>query len=138
MVEILRQTVTTQGNTVTPVVNTTTKNTSVTSTASSWQTVEYLLYFLFGVLEILLAFRLVLKLTGASVASTFVGLIYGITGIFILPFEGIFRRAVVSGIETTAVLEPATLVALIVYAVLVWGIVKLLRILSGEQQPLAE
>src|SRR3989339_985998 len=134
MAEISKETVTTQGNNVNPVVNTTTKNTSVKSTATSSQTVEYLIYFLFGVLEILLAFRLVLKLTGASVASAFVGLIYGLTGIFILPFEGIFRKGFAQGVETTSVLEPATLVALIVYAVLALGIVKLLRIISGERQ----
>mgnify|MGYP001585765332 CR=1 FL=1 len=134
MAEISKETVTTQGNNVNPVVNTTTKNTSVKSTATSSQTIEYLIYFLFRVLEILLAFRLVLKLTGASVASAFVGLIYGLTGIFILPFAGIFRRGFAQGIETTSILEPSTIVALIVYAVLAWGIVKLLRILSGEHQ----
>ncbi|MCX6706357.1 MAG: hypothetical protein NTV24_04650, partial [Candidatus Woesebacteria bacterium] len=57
-----------------------------------------------------------------------------LTGIFILPFEGIFRRGFSQGIETTSVLEPSTLVALIVYAVLAWGIVKLLRVLSGKVQ----
>lgn len=104
------------------------------SKATSSQTVEYLVYFFFGALEILLAFRLALKLAGASLSSAFVGLIYGITGIFILPFEGIFRRGFAQGVETTAVLEPSTLVAIIVYAVLAWGIVKLVRVLSGEQQ----
>ncbi|OGM55839.1 hypothetical protein A3E46_00075 [Candidatus Woesebacteria bacterium RIFCSPHIGHO2_12_FULL_46_16] len=102
--------------------------------ATSFQTVEYLVYFFFGALEILLAFRLVLKLTGASMASAFVGLIYGLTGIFILPFEGIFRRGFAQGIETTSVLEPSTLVAIIVYGFLAWGIIKLLRILSGKQE----
>jgi len=93
-----------------------------------------LVYFFFGLLEILLAFRLLLKLTGASMSSSFVGLIYNLTGIFILPFEGIFRRGFSQGLETTSVLEPATLVAVIVYAVLAWGIVKLIRISSGEKQ----
>jgi hypothetical protein len=134
MAKISKETVTTQGNNINPVVNTTTKNTSVRSTANSSQTVEYLVYFLFGTLEILLVFRLVLKLTGASISSAFVGLIYGLTGIFILPFEGIFSRGYAQGAETTSILEPSTLVAIIVYAVLVWGIVKLIRILSGEQQ----
>ena len=67
-------------------------NTPVKRGASNAQTVEYLIYFLFGILEVLLAFRLIFKLTGASLSSAFVGLIYGLTGIFILPFEGIFRR----------------------------------------------
>lgn len=134
MAEISKETITTQGNNINPVVNTTTKNTSVKSTATSFQTVEYLIYFFFGVLEILLVFRLILKLTGANVLSAFVGLIYGLTGIFILPFEGIFRRGFAQGVETSSVLEPSTLIAIIVYAVFAWGIVKLLQILSGEKQ----
>ena len=133
MAEISKETVTTQGSNVNPVVNTTTKNTSVKNTATSFQTFEYLIYFFFGVLEVLLTFRLVLKLTGASISSAFVGLIYRLTGIFILPFEGIFRRGYAQGVETRSILEPSTLVAIIVYALLAWGVVKLLRILSGEQ-----
>lgn len=103
--------------------------------ASNSQKTEYLIYYFFGALEILLAFRLVLKLAGASMASGFVNTIYGLTGIFIWPFEGIFRRAFSQGVETTSVLEPATIVALGVYAIVAWGIVKLVRISSGEQQP---
>ncbi len=102
--------------------------------ASNSQTVEYLVYYFFGVLEILLAFRLILKLAGASMVSGFVKMIYGVTSIFIWPFEGIFRRAFSQGAETTSVLEPSTIVALAVYAVVAWGIVKLVRISSGEQQ----
>lgn len=103
--------------------------------ASKTQKTEYLIYYAFGALEILLAFRMILKLMGASTASGFVRIMYSLTSIFILPFEGIFRRGFAQGVETTSVLEPATLVALIVYAVVAWGIVKLVRISSGEQQP---
>jgi hypothetical protein len=134
MAEISKETITTQGNNINPVVNTTTRNTSVKSTATSSQTVERLIYFLFGAVEILLAFRLVLKLAGASIASGFVSIIYGLSGIFILPFEGIFRRWFSQGVETTSVFEPSTLVAIAVYAILAWGIVKLVRIFSGEKQ----
>lgn len=129
MTEIVKETVTTQNEGPKAAVTTETKR-----VATGSQTVEYLVYFLFGVLEILLAFRLVLKLTGASISSAFVGLIYGLTGIFILPFEGIFRKGYTQGIETASVLEPSTIVALIVYAVLAWGIVKLIRIFSGEKK----
>ncbi len=104
----------------------------VSSTTSSSQTLEYLIYFFFGMLDVLLAFRLVLKLAGASTASAFVNLIYGLTGIFILPFEGIFRRLFTQGVETTSVFEPSTLVAIVVYAVMAWGIVMLIRIASGK------
>lgn len=102
--------------------------------ASSSQTTEYLIYYIFGALEILLAFRMVLKIAGASLASGFVNMIYAVTGILIMPFEGIFRRGIAQGAETTSVFEPATLVAIVVYAIVAWGIVKLVRISSKEKQ----
>ena len=129
MTEIIKETVTTQGASLNRAVAVPTK-----IEATTYQTVEYLIYFFFGVVEILLAFRLVLKLTGASLGSAFVGFIYGVTRLFTLPFEGIFRRTVTAGMETTSVFEPSTLVAIFVYAVLAWGIVKLIRISSGDQQ----
>ncbi len=132
MTESVNETVTTERSNISP-----TSSNPVKILATSSQTVEYLIYFFFGVLEILLAFRLVLKLMGASIGSAFVSLIYGLSGAFILPFEGIFRRGFTQGVETTSILEPSTLVAIIVYSILAWGIVKLLRILSGERQPAA-
>ena len=132
MTEIVKETVTT-GSTSPNTVNVVSRS-PVEVPASETQTVEYLIYYLLGALEILLAFRLILKLTGASISSGFVSMIYGLSNIFIWPFEGIFRRGFAPGVETTAVLEPATLVALIVYAIVAWGIVKLVRIASGNQQ----
>lgn len=102
--------------------------------ASGPQTGEYLVYFIFGVLEVLLGFRFVLKLLGASLSSGFVSSIYNLSRIFIWPFEGIFRSGTTQGVETTAVFEPATLVAIIVYALAAWGVVKLIQILSGQKQ----
>lgn len=109
-------------------------STTRAANATNSETTEYIIYFIFGVVEALLALRLLLKLAGASLTSSFVGLIYGITGIFIAPFEGIFRRAFTAGIETTSVLEPSTIVAMVIYSILALGIVKLVRIYSGKQQ----
>ena len=102
--------------------------------AESSQTIEYIVYFLFGLLEALLIFRLVFKLMGANPVSTFVNFIYSLTELFVMPFLGIFRQATTAGVETTAVLEPATLVAIVVYTILAWGIAQLVRILSGKLQ----
>jgi hypothetical protein len=113
----------------TPVIST-----PVKTGATNTETYEYLVYYFFGFLEILLAFRLILKIAGASLTSGFVRLVYTLTGVFTMPFEGIFRRGVAPGIEATSVFEPATVVALIVYILIAWGIVKLVRISSGEQQ----
>jgi hypothetical protein len=133
--EIIKETTVKEGNTINPVVNTSTRSVAVKSTATSSQTMEYLIYFIFGLLEVLLVFRLVFKLAGANPISPFVKIIYSITSIFIMPFEGIFRRGFAEGVETTSVLEPSTLVAIVVYALLAWGVVLLVRILSRQKQP---
>ncbi|NCN45805.1 YggT family protein [Candidatus Pacearchaeota archaeon] len=112
-----------------------TSATSITQVKTTQsQYIEQILYFFLGVLEVLLVFRFILKLMGASQASSFVQFIYGTSKIFIFPFEGIFRRAVTQGIEVSAVIEPANMVAIIVYAVLVWGIVSFIKVLSGKAQ----
>lgn len=127
MSEIVKETVTTRESN--PSVKT-----SGEKEVSSSKTVERSIYFIFGIIEVLLAFRLIFKLVGASHGSYFVDLIYTLTGIFIIPFAGIFRQAVGTGVETSAILEPATLVAIVVYVILAWGIVSLVGILSGEKQ----
>lgn len=128
MAEIIKETITTEGKDSDVVIQ------APAQEATNSQTVEYVAYFMFGVLEVLLAFRLLLKLFGASSSSFFVRFIYSTSGIFVLPFEGIFRKLFAQGAEVTSVLEPATLVALLVYAVLAWGVIKLIRISSGEKQ----
>ena len=102
--------------------------------AEKSQTFGYIIYFIFGVIEILLIFRLVFKLSGANPGSSFVNSIYSMTQLCIMPFFGIFPQATGQGVTTTAVLEPATLVAIIVYAVLAWGLAQLVVILSRRQQ----
>lgn len=129
MTEIIKETVITKNP------SNQTSTSSSQNEASGAQKTEYLIYFAFGILEILLAFRLFLKLAGANLGSGFVQAIYGLTGLFIAPFEGIFRRLATSANQSTFVLEPSTIVALAVYAILAWGIVKLVRISSGEKQP---
>ncbi len=129
MTKVIKEVITSESDTVDPVVVR-----PVKVAATDTQTYEYLVYYLFGALDVLLTFRLILKLAGASTASGFVRFIYELSRIFILPFEGMFRRVTTDGIETTSILEPSTLIAIIVYAILAVGIVKLIRISSGEQQ----
>lgn len=91
---------------------------------------QRIVYYVLSVLEVLLAFRLVFKLLGANPASPFVAFIYSLTQIFLYPFTGIFPTAVTKGLEVQAILEPTTIIAMIVYAVIAWGIVKLIGIMK--------
>ncbi len=92
------------------------------------------IYYILGVLEVLLAFRLVLRLLGANPASGFVNFIYDLSGIFTKPFTAIFSRATTEGLETTSVFEPETLIAMVVYALVAFGIVKLLLISTNRKE----
>jgi hypothetical protein len=109
--------------------------TTTTVEASVWSpNATRIVYYLLGVLEALLGIRLILKLFGASPKSIFVTFIYNVTGIFLAPFTEIFRSAVSPGIETKSVLEPATIIAMLIYALIAWGIVKLILII-GNRKP---
>lgn len=129
MTEIIKETIKTRGD-----IDHQIMSPPIKPEASKTETIEYLVYFFFGLIEILLGFRLILKLAGASTVSIFVRFIYGLTGVFILPFDGIFRRGYSQITETTSVFEPSVIVAILVYVFLAWGIVKLLRISSKEKQ----
>ena len=87
-----------------------------------------IVYYILGIFETFFAFRLVFKLLGANPGSTFVSLIYSISGALLAPFSGIFKTAVSKGLETKSVLEPATIIAMIVYAVIAYAIVRLIEI----------
>ena len=80
-----------------------------------------IVYYVFGLLEILLAFRLILKLLAANSEAGFTSFIYSITEPFAAPFLNVFGVTRVSG----SIFEWTTILAILVYALLAWGIVKL-------------
>ncbi len=80
-------------------------------------------YYLLGAIEVLLAFRLLFKLLGANAGNTLVSSLYSITGGLIAPFSGIFNTLVTKGAAAQYVLEPATIIAMIVYAAIARALV---------------
>jgi len=85
---------------------------------------QNVIYYILGVIESLLGLRLLFKLLGANPSSGFVNFLYSLTRIFISPFVGIFKT--VSTAES--VFEPATAVAMVIYALIAYGIASLLRL----------
>jgi len=81
---------------------------------------------IFIIIEIILAFRLVLKLLGANAENAFVKFIYSVSQVFVGVFQGIFADASTEGLETTAVFEPGTVIAMIVVAIIAWIVMKLI------------
>jgi uncharacterized protein YggT (Ycf19 family) len=87
-----------------------------------------IIYWLFGLIEALIAIRLVLKALGANPSAGFAQFIYGITAPLVAPFMALFSNPSYQN----SVLEFGSIVALIVYALVAWLLGKLVWILVGE------
>lgn len=84
-----------------------------------------------GIVEFLLAARVVMHLLGANSGNAFMAWLDGVTGQLIAPFAGIFPTLNLGGF----VLEFTTLFAMIAYAVLGWLISRLVFFLVGSMRP---
>ena len=80
-----------------------------------------IVWYLVSLLEVLLAFRFVLKLTGANSSAGFTSFIYALTWPFTAPFLAVFPRTTVQG----SIFEWTTLLAMLVYWLIAIAIVKL-------------
>ncbi len=89
-----------------------------------------IVYLILGILETLLISRFVLKLLAANPVAPFTSFIYALTEPFVAPFEGVFQTPETQG----AMLDLAAVLAMIVYALLVWGVVSVLYTL-GNRRP---
>lgn len=78
-------------------------------------------YYILGVLEGVLLIRFAFQLFAANSANGFVSFIYSLSAPFVAPFQGIFSTPTESG----AVFESATLLAMVVYALLAYVIARL-------------
>ncbi len=87
-----------------------------------------IIWYIFGFIEIVLAFRFVLKLLGANPNAGFTQFIYSLSSPFAGPFAGIFSASTNQGAETTSFFEWSTLVAAVVYVVITWGIIKIFKL----------
>lgn len=82
-----------------------------------------IIWYILGIVEVLLAFRFIFKLLGANPGAGFSSFIYGVTYPFATPFLSVFQNSrIVSG----SVFEWTTLLAILVYWIIAMGIIKLL------------
>jgi hypothetical protein len=86
-------------------------------------------YLIFGVIEVLLLIRFALKALGANAETGFAQLMYAITGPLVAPFLGLFGTPTPTG---GAVLEPYTLLTLVIYAAVGWLLARVVWLLFGE------
>ncbi len=88
-------------------------------------------YLIVGIVEALIIIRIALKLLAANSGVGFVHFIYGISSPLVAPFSGIFPTPV----SNANVLELSSLVAIAVYGLVAWGIVRMIAILGRRPLP---
>ncbi|MBV9230524.1 MAG: hypothetical protein JOZ18_14540 [Chloroflexi bacterium] len=89
-------------------------------------------YYVLGVLEIILVLRLFFRLLGANQDNGFIMFLYGLSHVFVAAFNGIFNDQTLG---RGGVFEVSTVIAMIVYALLAWGIVSLGRVIFAPILP---
>lgn len=86
--------------------------------------------FIFTVVEVILAFRFFLKLIGANPSSPFGSFLFGLTDPLVGPFESLLANPDVGASE----LELTTLLALIVYPVFGWMVIRGIQLMFYHEQ----
>ena len=87
--------------------------------------IAQLIWLLFGILEALIGLRIILKLIAANPGNPFANLVYAFTDLFLWPFQGLTITPSVGGM----VLEIPAIIALFVYALVGWALVRLVWLL---------
>lgn len=118
----VQETTTQSGDTV---QKTTETNSSRDSSGHSQNVAARVVWFVAGVLLVLLGFRFVFSLLGANTTNSFANLIYSASHPFVSPFFSLFSYQQTFGVSH---LEIYTLVAMVFYALIAWGAVKLVTL----------
>jgi hypothetical protein len=86
---------------------------------------------LFVALEAMIGLRVLLKLIGANPASPFANLVYQFTNIFLAPFNGLTATPSAEGM----ILEIPALIAMVVYAMLCYFIIRFMWVMFDRANP---
>lgn len=82
-------------------------------------------WYILGLIEVLLVFRVVLKALGANPSAGFTSLIYAITSPLAVPFSGILGVSITGD----SLIEWSTVIAAIVYLCVAWGFIYLMDLI---------
>jgi hypothetical protein len=90
-----------------------------------------IVWYILGILEAILVFRFALKLLGANAGAGFTSFVYSISRPFAAPFLNVFPTVSVEG----SVFEWTTILAMFVYWLIAWGIIKLFVMSKSVSTP---
>lgn len=82
------------------------------------------IWLLLGILEAVIAFRVVFKLIEANAVNPFATFLFKVTDLFVAPFAGLTGTLSTSGM----VLEISSIIAMIVYLLIAWALEKIVYV----------
>lgn len=118
-----RETTTKSGDTVQRTTETTNQSDNTEHRANVFVRI---IWYITGVLVVFLGLRFILTLLGANTTNSFANFIYKATHPFVSPFFSLFNYH--SYTYGTSHFEVYTLIAIIVYVLIGWGITKLVTL----------
>jgi hypothetical protein len=83
-----------------------------------------IIWLLLGIIEVLIGLRFVFKLIGVNAVNNFANFLYSLTNILVAPFASLAGTPSASGME----LEVSSLLAMIIYLVVAWGIERIVNV----------
>ena len=102
--------------------------------AASVDWINRLIWFIIGLMAALIAIRFVLLATGANESAGLAQLVYNLTGWMVAPFASLFGGFTYPGATQTAVFEPASLVAIVIYVLLGFLLTRLANLMLGTNR----
>jgi uncharacterized protein YggT (Ycf19 family) len=101
--------------------------------APSWRgwRAGQIVYTIGGIVAVLIVIRIIFELLAANPNAGFSNLIYTITAPLVAPFQGVFPTPQSHG----SILDLAAVLAIIVYALLTWGIARLFELIRRRSTP---
>lgn len=110
--------------------DTTVQQRSVVQRSTGIIVAQRIVWFVVGVVNSIIALRFIFLLLGANRGVGFTELIYSLSDPLVAPFVGIFGRPDFG----QSVFEVSSVVAIIVYLLLGWGIIKLITIARPQDE----
>ncbi len=83
-----------------------------------------IIWLLLGLLEASIALRVVFKLIAVNAANPFATLLYDVTNLFVAPFKSLVGNPASGGM----VLEITSIIAMLVYLLIAWGIERIVNV----------
>lgn len=100
------------------------------SQVSSAVIAQRIVWFIIGLINILIALRFIFLLLGANRSAGFTDFIYSLSAPFVAPFTGIFGEPVYG----ESVFEISSLLAILIYTLIGWGIAKLITLARPQDE----